>query len=257
MSLDLNEIQTLSREYTETSPKNRVAELDNLQLFDSPLLAVADAGDPLFMALKKSSVVGPAHMSPCEWLTEAISVVSYFLPFSDKVRKANRIPGLPAKEWLYGRIEGEQFNRSLNQYLVQYLMDKGYRALAPGLDPRFKVMNRISNWSERHVSFIAGLGTFSLSRSLITQAGSAGRIGSVICNLYLEPTPRQYQSFDEYCTKCGACILRCPPLAITEAGKDNQVCGEYLDRVLNRFKPRYGCGKCQSGVPCEAKIPGL
>lgn len=257
MSLDLNEIQILAREYIETSPKNRVAELDNLQLFDSPLLAVADAGDPLFMALKESSIVGPSHMSPCEWLTEATSVVSYFLPFSDKVRKANRISGLPAKEWLYGRIEGEQFNRSLSQYLVQYLVEKGYRAMAPGLDQRFKVINRISNWSERHVSFIAGLGTFSLSRSLITRCGSAGRIGSVICNLHLEPTARQYQSFDEYCTKCGACILRCPPLAVTEAGKDNQVCGEYLDRVLNRFKPRYGCGKCQSGVPCEAKIPGF
>ncbi len=184
MPIDSTEIQTLAREYTETSPKNRVAGLDNLQLFDSPLLAVADAGDPLFPALKKSSIVGPSHMSPSEWLTEATSVVSYFLPFSDKVRKANRIPGLPAKEWLYGRIEGEQFNRSLSQYLVQYLMDKGCRAIAPGLDRRFKVINRISNWSERHVSFIAGLGTFSLSRSLITRCGSAGRIGSVISNLH-------------------------------------------------------------------------
>jgi hypothetical protein len=24
---------------------------------------------------------------------------------------------------------------------------------------------------------------------------------------------------------------------------------------LARFRPRYGCGKCQTGVPCEHQIP--
>ena len=47
MHLKLDDIQSLAGEYTEKSPKNRVVELDNLKLFDSPLLAVAD--DPLFL----------------------------------------------------------------------------------------------------------------------------------------------------------------------------------------------------------------
>ena len=189
MHLKLDDIQSLAGEYTEKSPKNRVVELDNLKLFDSPLLAVADAVDPLFLQLKESNAVGPAHMSPREWMEEATSVISYFLPFSAKVREANRISGLPAKEWLYGRIEGEQFNRSLMDAIVKYLKEKGYQALAPSRDQRLSVVNRRSNWSERHVAFIAGLGTFSLNRSLITQSGSAGRIGSVICNLSLNQLP--------------------------------------------------------------------
>jgi epoxyqueuosine reductase len=255
MELNFEMIRDITRGYTENSPENKVAELDNLTLFESPLVAVAKASDPLFDGLKETAVVGPNHLSPREWLEGAQTVISYFLPFTFKVREANRISGLPAIEWLYGRIEGEQFNRSLSDYLVKYLTDNGYRALAPGRDRRFSIANRRSNWSERHVAYIAGLGTFSLSRSLITRCGSAGRIGSVISDLPLEPTLRDYKAIDEYCSKCGACILRCPPLAITEAGKDNTVCGEYLDRVLARFKPRYGCGKCQTKVSCEAKIP--
>ncbi|MEW5897918.1 MAG: hypothetical protein AB1652_01925 [Bacillota bacterium] len=31
-----------------------------------------------------------------------------FLPFSIEIRRANYQPGLPAREWVYGRIEGEE-----------------------------------------------------------------------------------------------------------------------------------------------------
>lgn len=255
MELNLKQIQKIAHEYTRASPLNIITGLDDLMLFDSPLVAVADATDPLFAGLKETAVVGPNHVSPQKWFDKAQTVISYFLPFTAKVREANRNPGLPATEWLYGRFEGEQFNRSLRDYLVKYLTDSGYRALAPSRDLRFSIIDQRCNWSKRHVAFIAGLGTFSLNRSLITRCGAAGIIGSVICDLPLDPTPRGYEAVDEYCTKCGACILRCPPLAITEAGKDNTIYGEYLNRVLTRFQPHYGCGKCQTGVPCEAKVP--
>ena len=116
-------------------------------------------------------------------------------------------------------------------------------------------MDLRSNWSERHAAFIAGLGTFSLNRSLVTALGSAGRLGSVIADIELEATPRGYEQVDEYCTKCGICIQRCPPEAVSEGGKDNAVCMRFLEEVLLRHKPRYGCGKCQPDVPCESGIP--
>jgi len=51
-------------------------------------------------------------------------------------------------------------------------------------------------------------------------------------------------------------MKRCPPLAIARSGKDNGVCGDYIDtEVLPIFKPRYGCGKCTINVPCESGIP--
>jgi epoxyqueuosine reductase QueG len=194
-------------------------------------------------------------LSPNEWLSSAKAVISYFLPFTKRVRETNRLLGLPSTEWLYGRIEGERFNVALREFVARLFIDAGYDAVAPALDTRYTVTSRKSNWSERHVAYIAGLGTFSLSCSLITKLGSAGRLGSVMASADLAPTLRTYQSRDEYCSKCGSCISRCPPLAITEHGKDHAVCSQYLDRVKVRYSPRYGCGKCQTGVPCEYQIP--
>lgn len=253
--MNVGMVEQAVRDYWLSSPLNVVKELNSLKIFDEPLIGVAAAGDSLFDSLKEQSAVGPQHMSPNEWLSSAAVVVSYFLPFTEEVRKANRTMGLPAREWLYGRIEGEQFNNALREFLVGYFSNNGYEAIAPALNERFKVVNRRSNWSERHIAYIAGLGTFSLSCSLITKSGSAGRLGSIIVNAPLEATTRYYTEKDENCSKCGACIMRCPPLAITERGKDHEVCSGFLDRVLARYQPRYGCGKCQTGVPCESSIP--
>jgi epoxyqueuosine reductase QueG len=253
--MNLENIRQAVGNFCLHSPLNVVNELDALRIFDQPLIGVALADDPLFDNLKDTNVVGFHHLSPKEWMPDAMSVISYFLPFSKQVREANRFLGLPAKEWLYGRIEGEHFNVGLREFVVHMFTDAGYCAAAPALDPRYRVINRRSNWSERHIAYIAGLGTFSLSCSLITKLGSAGRLGSVVASTEIEPTLRTYRSRDEYCSKCRSCISRCPPLAITQYGKDHVVCSDYLDRVKARYSPRYGCGKCQTGVPCESQVP--
>ena len=252
----LNSLEQFMAEFTRTSPLNKVAELSDLQIFDVPLVGVASADDSLFEQLKQPTAVGDHHLRPQEWLPGSTSVISYFLPFTPAVRQSNRQAGLPSTEWLYGRIEGQTFNNALAQAAAGWLRSQGYQALVPALDRRFTIINRRSNWSERHVAFIAGLGTLSLNRSLITERGSAGRLGSVVTDLPLKPTPRYYKEIEENCTHCGACIHRCPPQAIDETGKNHAICSDYLDGVLKQFSPRYGCGKCQTAVPCEDRIPG-
>jgi epoxyqueuosine reductase QueG len=251
-------LQTIEQQlgdFVLNSPENFVADLGMMRIFEPPLVAVASAQDAFWERLKEFEVVGPQHLSPAEWLSGAQSVISCFLPFTESVRSANRLQGWPATEWLYGRYEGEEFNRSMRRFLVETVQKAGGRAVAPVLDERFTVVNLRSNWSERHAAFIAGLGTFSLSRSLITSRGSAGRLASLVTDLDFEPTPRPYAGVEEYCIQCGACILRCPPQAIDKNGKDNAVCSNFLQETLLRFKPRYGCGKCQTAVPCEARRP--
>jgi len=54
---------------------------------------------------------------------------------------------------------------------------------------------------------------------------------------------------------CGVCIPRCPVGSIRAEGKELATCQAYLDFIRKKFAPRYGCGKCQTGVPCEATIP--
>jgi epoxyqueuosine reductase QueG len=149
-----------------------------------------------------------------------------------------------------------------------WLRDEGFETCIPALEPSLVIRKRepedavgkplfASSWSERHVAFAAGLGTFGLSTHLITRVGKAGRFGSIITTAEFEPTARPYREDPfAYCTRCGTCTKRCPVDALTlENGKDYQACWVYMEETKIRFKPRYGCGKCQLLVPCETGIP--
>ena len=251
----LKKLELKMGNFVENSELNVTADLDGMCIYENPLIGVAASDDPLWKILKEPRVVGPHHRTPLEWMPEAKSVISYFLPFTEAVRKSNRTKGMPSKEWLYGRWDGEIFNNALRSFIVEAVEDQGYKALAPALEGEFSVANHRSNWSERHVAFIAGLGTFSISYSLITKQGTAGRFGSVVVDRELEPTEREYTELDEYCDGCGTCISRCPSKALTHEGKDKERCSSFLNKVLQRNKPRYGCGKCQTAVPCEYENP--
>ncbi len=253
--MQLSEIIAALGECTLTNSLNRIPGSPDIRIFDGPLIGVASVDDPLFERLKLPEMVGFQHLSPGDWLAGSKSVISYFLPFTAEVRMSNRSAGFPSQEWLFGRIEGQNFIAALSRMLEDYLRQAGHLAITPALDNRFQVISRRSNWSERHVAFIAGLGTLSLNRSLITQRGSAGRIGSVLTDLVLPVTCREYEDIGEYCNLCGACIRRCPPQAINKSGKDHDLCDQYLAEMLKKYSPRYGCGKCQTAVPCEDRIP--
>ena len=243
-------------DFVATHPENRPAPLAGAAIYDAPLVGVARADDPLWTELQKETVVGPQQMLPAAWLPGARSIVCYFLPFSERVRESNRTVGEPSLEWLVGRYEGEELNAKVRRFLVETLEQGGAKAVAPSSDSRLAVVNLRSNWSERHAAHIAGLGTFGLTRSFITAHGCAGRLGSAVIDLEMEPTPRNYQRHDDYCINCGYCIPRCPPRAISmEHGKDNNLCVKFLNEVKERNLPRYGCGKCQTGVPCEFVNP--
>lgn len=254
--MDLKEIHKAISSFLENSKSNRIPELGGIKIFEEPLTGIASADDSLFSQLKEESVVGEIHMTPKEWFPEAASVISYFLPFSEEIRISNRKGKSEISTgWLYGRIEGEALNNEVRKTVTQYIADSGGKAFAPVLDQGFKWTGSSSNWSERHVAFITGLGTFGLHKSMITGKGCAGRFGSVITNLKLSPSEKKYGDIYEYCTMCMACIDRCPGNAIDQSGKNHQLCFDFLKSIREKYAPRYGCGKCQTDVPCEERIP--
>ncbi len=52
--------------------------------------------------------------------------------------------------------------------------------------------------------------------------------------------------------------VNCPAKAITlQEGKSHIKCTRYFDTLRERYAPRFGCGKCQVGVPCERKVLNL
>lgn len=256
-------------EFVSSDSRNAMPAHGGIAIYEQPLTAFADASDPIFGQLKDPAVLGPQFIEPKAWLASAATVVSYFLPFTDEVRASNRLPGMVSEEWTSARIDGEAFNNALRVFVADFLRGEGCEAVAPSIDRRFRVGTppeggcAVSNWSERHIAYVAGLGTFGLHKGLITQKGCAGRFGSVVTSLRLAPTPRPYGGAFAYCPyitdgKCGSCLTRCPARAITPSGKDKQICSRYIDtEVRPRLAPRYGCAKCNVAVPCEAGIPCL
>ena len=245
-----------------------------LTMFEAPLIGIASAADPLFDRFKAPGAVGPWFMAPAEWLAEAKSVISFFLPFTEEVKASNRAQrDIASLEWVYARVEGQLFISGYLEELVRRFVQAGFSACAPAVDPRFfKISggraagtpypgadeNTYSSvWSERHIAYASGLGTFGKSRGLITARGMAGRFGSLIVSADIPADTRAYTDIYAYCIRCNACVRRCPARAIPKEGiKDNALCGAELQKSKVTFAPRYGCGLCQTGVPCESRIPG-
>lgn len=275
----LEDIAALCRAFLDESGLNLVADsaalrpdLAGLHLYDHPHLGVAAADDPLFLELLRPEAVGPHFLTPRQWLPEAASVVSIFLPYSRTVTESNRAdPVWPSDEWLHARIEGQHMINQLLGRLGDELRRASFLAVSPTLHPGFLVWqtpifpspdpavtaNLTSNWSERHVAFVAGQGTFGLSTAFISRHGAAGRLASVVTDLELPATARDYTAHDEYCSHCGACVRRCRIGALSMRGKDKDRCCAFVDGTTReKYRPRYGCGKCYVAVPCERNAPG-
>lgn len=274
--MEKEDLIKMATDFVESSEDNRITEqiaisenVVGMKIFQAPILAFGSAKDEYFRLLKDPKAIGEHFLLPKEWLSEAETVISFFLPFSQVVKDGNRKNmSWPSEEWLHGRIEGQSLINKLCTYLKEELINKGYDSVVPSIDKRFWAKTEsnkgcsnsgttfTSNWSERHTAFVCGLGTFGLSKGIITREGMAGRFGSIITELGFTPDKRQYEDIYEYCSMCGDCVKNCPVDAISlDSGKNHSICSKFLDITAEKFKPRYGCGKCQIGVPCESKIP--
>lgn len=273
--MNVEEIEEFMAEITAGSMENRVGEssaikpeLASMRMYDRVLAGVASADDRYWDICRESSVVGPHFMAPRDWLASAASIVSIFFSLTQEVVRSNApSTGRPSDEWLHARYEGQFFIESAMTSLMNEIISRGHEALFPQLDPRFESarapepdkcagLSYTSNWSERHAAFACGLGTFGLSAGIITKNGMAGRLGSLITSLRLEPALRGYTQPFEYCTGCAVCAARCPAGAISKTvGKDHQLCAKFINKTKLEFAPRLGCGKCQTAVPCQTALP--
>ncbi len=277
-------IEQKIREFVRTSPANRLSFMNDYIMWATPLVKFADGDDPIFTEYK--AIIAPTHLTPREALAKdynkspedlprRISVISWILPAPEETRKSNRAEmRVPSRLWSHTRWYGEKFNDELRLYVVEILTAGGYLATAPALQPYFDIYEnekgRYSNWSERHIAYAAGQGTFSLSDGFITERGIAHRCGSVVTNLTLPASPRTVTGPYSNClfyvgVNCQDCINRCPAGAIMEKGHDKIKCRQYLLDIgynVAKLKNGYdndksvaGCGLCQTKVPCEFQNP--
>ncbi len=261
---------------------NAIEPGSEVPAFAKPLVGFALGEDNLFPFLKED--IGPDfYWTPEEAFSSAfpeetvradeLSVIAWILPQTEQTRSAHRKEkDLPSVEWSKVRHYGEKVNENLRLHVIALFKAQGYQACAPTLLPEWsratsKRYGFASSWSERHAAYVCGLGTFGLSDGLITPAGKAVRVGSVIVRRRFKPTLRTYKTHDEWCLfrsigKCLACMRRCPAGAISEAGHDKDKCKAYIRNVTAEHVEREqlgfkvnSCGLCQTKVPCESRNP--
>ncbi len=280
-------IEKIIKDYVAHSPNNLLSAFPGESIWEEPLVGFADGDDPLFQEFK--TIIGDYHATPREALEmylesgglgqrdlSRISVISWVLPVAKKTRLSMRAENTVCSlRWNHTRWEGQDFIFRLSRYLVSMLESLGYFAVAPELSRWWETMKTptglSSRWSQRHIAYAAGLGTFSLNDGFITPEGMAIRAGSVVCNLELPASPRVYVDYRANCLfyrngTCKKCIQRCPAQAISEQGHDKVKCQAYLLEMKELLKKLgrdagyigrtyYSCGFCQTGVPCEDRIP--
>lgn len=261
------------------SPENNLNIGTGESAWAEPMVGFSNGSDPLYLFYKED--IGDFYLTPIEFFEhhfpdlevtpEQLTVISWVLPQTDATKTDNRKEThFPSERWARSRIFGELVNDKLRKHMVDVLTQAGIESVAPVLSPIWerKISKRYgyaSSWSERHTAYTAGLGTFGLSDGLITLRGKAMRVGSVIARMWVPPSKRPYKDHNAYCLfyakgTCGDCIERCPIGAITKEGHDKFLCSKYV-RMTRQYVARhfgfdgYGCGLCQTGVPCESGIP--
>jgi epoxyqueuosine reductase len=278
------------KDYVCTSPLNHLTAFDNVPIVDEPVVAFANGDDPIFQDLK--TIIGEFHQTPREILEKhitgkrwqfgapshigSIGVVSWALPLTRETRLGEHSsPFGGSPRYNHSRWIGIRLYESVEQYVASLLEILRCNAVAPTQSRTFEIRDMpggwlAANWSERHIAYACGLGTFGLNGLMITSKGCAVYLGSVVFDRAVTPIPRQ-ASHVAHCTyygdgSCGQCMGRCIASAISADGRSNVLClrnlrdeqadkikKQGLDKGLVGFAP--SCGRCSTALPCEDRIP--
>jgi len=223
-----------------------------------PIVKFASAKDNRFLNLKQS--VNESHLMPEDLLEGSQSIITYFLPFEESIVNSNITGSNSSREWSVAYIETNQLISDLNQYIIEYLEKNGFKGISLPATHNFDEKTLMSQWSHRHIAEIAGLGTFGLNNMLITESGCCGRIGSVVTNLYLEPSEKIEEELCLYKLdgSCGICVNRCQFNALTYSQFDRKRCYEICltnDKYHLDLDVTDVCGKCCVNLPCSFNKP--
>ncbi len=226
--------------------------------YREPLVGFSGIDDDAFALLRRSV---PGHLTPGQVLPGARGLVSYFLPFAEDVVCANaRSPGF-ARQWAVAYVETNLLLESIGQRLVEVLAAHGVRAAAEAPTHVFDKQRLMAAWSHKSVACMTGLGSFGLNSLVITDAGCAGRFGSVVIDVDpgVSAAPERTRCLYFHSVSCGLCVTRCPVSALSrDASFDRQACYRHLQEVGVHFTDLSladACGKCSVGLPCSMTNP--
>jgi len=231
---------------------------NTLTSWKTPLVGFASVDDPFFEKLPAITHLGHSH--PLDLFPGGQTVIAFFLPFFDDVGRSNAKDRLSSDKWCSAYIETNELVKNLGDRLQSWFKTRGWESLTFPATHNWDEKTLISDWSHRHVAYIAGLGTFGINNMLITSKGCDGRFGTFVTSASLKPSTLQTEEacLYKYDGTCGVCVKKCVNGALTHGGFDRFKCYEMcLENEKEHRHLGYAdvCGKCLSGIPCASGNP--
>lgn len=180
-----DKVALLIKDYVENYKELKGTETD----WREPIIGFASAENPMFLELK--DLISPSHALPFDFIKDAKSIIVFFLPFQEEIVKSNIGNIESSREWDIANIETNNLIVDINKCLYEKITEMGYTSTVLPPTYNYDEEELISDWSHRHVGYIAGIGTFGINNMLITEKGCCGRMGSIITNITLAPTERK------------------------------------------------------------------
>jgi epoxyqueuosine reductase QueG len=163
---------------------NDYEKINQSKLWKEPIVEIISAKDTKLKTLKKA--VSVEHLMPYDILSDAKSIISFFIPFQENIVKSNIKGAMASEEWAMAYIKTNDLIKMINNSIEKLMMKNGYKTGKIPATHNFDVKKLISNWSHRHIAYIAGIGTFGINNMLITKNGCCGRFGSIVINYELD-----------------------------------------------------------------------
>jgi epoxyqueuosine reductase len=237
------------------------------ELFDSIIIGCQDAHHEIYAQLQKAY---PVHLLPTDFengTSHVKSVVSYAIVFKNQTTAPKE--SFSPKPW----VEATYFFRALSNTINASIHDTfsdTETIIVPRDTPLYTRIDTgdefLSSWSERHIAYTCGIGTFGLHHALITEKGCQVRLSSLVTSASLDMPPKTLPGMYDHCLyymygTCQQCIKKCPVLAIAAEKKNMVQCYIKEDTINKAYNSeQYGihiptCGLCMMGVPCSMGIP--
>ena len=229
-------------------------EFNSCQIFSKIFFGVAKGSDPLFLEYK--DIIGKYHLTPEEiWNSfdslphsihpEKISILSFGFSFSNNIKEAgSNIQTNPPDLYLIARNFADATKNEALIIIQQFLTNKGYNAAICHQSHLVEYVGYSSSWSERHIAYAAGLGSFSLTDAFISEYGVNIRLGSIITDVPFSISKRIVKTPYSNCLYfsnggCKKCIERCPTNALSEQGHDKKRCHQYGQIIAQQMMEKW------------------
>lgn len=277
--IDNNNFIDECKNYLHHSIGERFLREDKSPMYDDMLLGFQKAEHSIF---NKIPEIIPEHLNPSDFLPEfatynsagkiELSVISFAFIFNKKTVEENSSAiGYPSFSWYKSTDMFLEFTSIFREFVKGYFNSKGFRYVFPNtIKEKYRIIwkngIKYSTWSERHIAYACGLGSFGLHGSLITNKGCTHRLMSMIIDQEFKRYDVPDQPWNKNCLsanniQCGECIKKCPVNSISTSSRSIKDCLNHESienkEAAKRFfgKEIEACGLCMSGVPCSTNNP--